>query len=46
MGEKKGAYMILVARPEGRRPLGKPRRRWDDNIKMDLKDVRWEHGLD
>jgi hypothetical protein len=37
MEEKRGAYRILVGRPEGRRPLGRPRRRWDDNIKMDFK---------
>jgi hypothetical protein len=36
MGEGIGAYRILVRRPEGRRPLGRPRRRWDDTIKMDL----------
>jgi hypothetical protein len=41
MGEGKGAYRILVARPEGRRPLGRPRRRWEDNIKMDLQEVGW-----
>jgi hypothetical protein len=41
MGEGRGAYGILVERPEGRRPLGRPRRRWDDNIKMDLQDVGW-----
>jgi hypothetical protein len=44
MGEKRGAYRILVGRPEGRRPLGRPRRRWEDNIKMDLEDVGW--GMD
>jgi hypothetical protein len=44
MGEKRGAYRILVRRPEGRRPLGKPRRRWEDNIKMDLPEVGW--GMD
>jgi hypothetical protein len=38
MGEVRGAY-ILVERPEGRRPLGKPRRRWEDNIKMDLGEI-------
>jgi hypothetical protein len=48
MGEVRGAYNILVGRPEGRRPLGRPRRRWEDNIKMDLKeigfvDVDWIH---
>jgi hypothetical protein len=36
MGEVRGAYNILVGRPEGRRPLGRPRRRWEDNIKMDF----------
>jgi hypothetical protein len=40
-----GAYNILVGRPEGMRPLGRPRRRWEDNIKMDLRfgDVDWIH---
>jgi hypothetical protein len=47
MGEVRGTY-ILVGRPEGRRPLGRPRRRWEDNIKMDLReigfgDVDWIH---
>jgi hypothetical protein len=36
MGERRGAYRTLVAKPEGRRPLGRPRRRWEDNIKIDL----------
>jgi hypothetical protein len=36
MGEMRGAYRALVGKPEGRRPLGRPRRRWKDNIKMDL----------
>jgi hypothetical protein len=36
----------LVGRPEGRRPLGRPRRRWEDNIKMDHLEVGWGHGLD
>jgi hypothetical protein len=36
MGERRGAYMALVGKPEGRRPLGRPRRRWEDKIKMDL----------
>jgi hypothetical protein len=44
MGEQRGAYRILVGRPEGRRPLGRPRRRWEYNIKMDLQDVGW--GMD
>jgi hypothetical protein len=46
MGEKRGAYRILVGRPEGRRPLGEPRHRWEDNIKMGLEEVGWGHGLD
>jgi hypothetical protein len=39
MGEGRGASRVLVERPEGRRPLGRPRRRWEDNIKMDLQEV-------
>jgi hypothetical protein len=39
MGEVRGAYNILVGKPEGRRPLGRPRRRWEDNIKMDLREM-------
>jgi hypothetical protein len=39
VGEVMGAYNILVGRPEGRRPLGRPRRRWEDNIKMDLTEI-------
>jgi hypothetical protein len=41
MGEKTVANRILVGKPEGRRPLGRPRRRWEDNIKMDLQAVGW-----
>jgi hypothetical protein len=41
MGEKRNAYRLLVGKPEGRRPLGRPRRRWVDNIRMDLVDVGW-----
>jgi hypothetical protein len=39
MGEKRNVYRLLVGKPEGRRPLGRPRRRWIDNIKMDLLDI-------
>ena len=39
MGERRGAYRVLVGKPEGNRPLGRPRRRWEDNIKMDLQVV-------
>jgi hypothetical protein len=42
MGEGRGVYRILVGRPEGKRPLERRRRRWEDNIKMDL----WEIGID
>jgi hypothetical protein len=45
MGEGRGAYRILVGRPEGRTPLERPRRRWEDNIKMDLQEVEWG-GMD
>jgi hypothetical protein len=38
-GEGRGVYWILVGRPEGKRPLGKPRRRWKDNLKMDLREI-------
>jgi hypothetical protein len=38
-GEKRGVYMVLVGKPEGKRPLGRPRRRWEDNIKMHLQEV-------
>jgi hypothetical protein len=38
-GEKKSAYRILVGKPEGKRPLGRPRRRWEDNIKMDIREI-------
>jgi hypothetical protein len=46
MGERRGAYRALVGKPEGRRPLERPRRRREDNIKMDLREVGWGHGLD
>jgi len=40
-------HRVLVGKPEGKRPLGRPRRRWEDNIKMDLQEVRsWGYGLD
>jgi hypothetical protein len=41
MGARRGAYRALVGKPEGRRPLGRPRRRWEDYIKMDLREVGW-----
>jgi hypothetical protein len=39
MGEKRGVYMVLVEKSEGKRPLGRPRCRWEDNIKMGLQEV-------
>jgi hypothetical protein len=45
MGEERGPYRVLVGKPEGRRPLGRPRHRWVDNIRMDLQDVGMWTGL-
>jgi hypothetical protein len=45
MGEKRNAYRIFVGEPEGKRPLGRPRRRWVDNIKIDLREKGWD-GVD
>jgi hypothetical protein len=39
MGEGRGAYRVFVGRPKGKRPLGRPRRRWEDNIKMDVGEI-------
>jgi hypothetical protein len=45
-GEKRNSYRILVGKPEGKRPLGRPRRRWVDNIKMDLRQRGWDGIMD
>jgi hypothetical protein len=45
MGEKRNVYSILMGKPEGKRPLGRHGRRWEDNIKMDLREIRWG-GMD
>jgi hypothetical protein len=45
MAESRGVYRVSVGRPEGTRPLGRPRRRGKDNIKMDIQEVGWMHGL-
>jgi hypothetical protein len=44
--DRRGAYSVLVVKPKGERQLERPRRRWEDNIKMNLRDVGWGHGLD
>ena len=45
MGERRGGYRVLVGKPEGKSPLGRPRLRWEDNIEMDLQEVRYG-GMD
>jgi hypothetical protein len=45
MGEKRTEYRILVGKPEGKRPVRRPRRRWVDNIQMDLREIGWD-GVD
>jgi hypothetical protein len=45
-GERRGAYRVLVGKLEGKRPLERPGRKWDDKITMCLRDVGWKHGLD
>ena len=44
MGQSRNAYRVLVGKPEGKRPLGRPRRRWEDYIKMDLREVGCDPG--
>jgi hypothetical protein len=46
MGERRVAYRVLVGKTVGKRPLGRARRRWENNIKMDLKEVGKEHELE
>jgi hypothetical protein len=41
MGEERKVYKVLVGRPEGKRPLGRPRRRWEDGIRMVLREIDW-----
>jgi hypothetical protein len=45
MGKRRGAYRVLVGKPEGKRPLGRSRLRWENNIKMDLQEMGWK-GMD
>jgi hypothetical protein len=44
MGAGRNVYRVLVGKPEGKRPLGRPRRRWEDGIKMDLREIGWGGG--
>jgi hypothetical protein len=44
-GAKRNAYRIFAGKPEGKRPLGRPRRRWENNFKMDLREIGWD-GMD
>jgi hypothetical protein len=44
MGEGKNTYRVLMGKPDGKRPLGRPRRRWEDGIKMDLREIGWGMG--
>ena len=44
MGEGRGVHRVLIGKPERKRPLGRPRRRWEDNIKMDLREVGGDGG--
>jgi len=47
MGERRGVYRVLVGKPQGKRSLGRPGRRWEDNIKMELQGLGcWGYGLD
>jgi hypothetical protein len=45
-GEKRVSYRVLVGKPDGKRPLGRPRRRWEENIRIYLEEIGWGHGLD
>jgi hypothetical protein len=45
-GEWRGTYRVLVGKPEGKRPVGRPKHKWEDNIKIDLQQMVWGHGLD
>jgi hypothetical protein len=42
MGEERKVYKVFVRKPEGKKPLGRPRRRWDDGIRMNLREIGWE----
>jgi hypothetical protein len=44
--ERRDAYRVVLGKPEGKRQLGRPRHRWEDNSKVDLQEVGWGHGMD
>jgi hypothetical protein len=46
MGERRGAYRILVGNSDGKRPLGRPQHGWDDNTKVNIQEMGWGQGLD
>jgi hypothetical protein len=46
MGETRNAYRVWVGNPEEKKSLGRPRSRWEGNIEMNLREIRWEYGLD
>jgi hypothetical protein len=46
MGEERNMYKVLMGNPEQKRPLGRPRRKWDDGIRMDLREIGWECKVD
>jgi hypothetical protein len=46
MGQGRKVYRVLVGKPEGKRPLGKPRRRWEDGIRMDIREIGWKDRVD
>ena len=46
IGDRRGVYRVFVGKPEGKRRLGRPRHRWEGNIKIDLQEVMWGHELD
>jgi hypothetical protein len=46
IGEERRLYKVLVGKPEGKRPLGRPRSRWEEGIRMDLREIGWGYGVD
>jgi hypothetical protein len=46
MGEERNVYRVLMGKPEGKRPVGRPRRRWEDGIRLDIREIGWECRFD